>query len=66
MFLEWGQGGASRQLAQGPCQKNKLCRKLGGGEPKKEKKVLLFLKSLFPIADLYLLILGGLVFMHTV
>lgn len=27
MFSEWGQGGASRQLAQGPCRKNKPCRK---------------------------------------
>lgn len=48
MFSEWG-----LQLAQGLRRKNKPCRKKKNNEEKK-KNVLLFLKSLFPIADLYL------------
>lgn len=63
MFSEWGQGGAFRQLAQGPWQKNKPCRKKKKSQ-KKEKCVLLFLKSLFPITDLGLLILRADVHIH--
>lgn len=51
-MLEWGLGGASLQLAQGLHRKNKPCRKKK--KTKKKEKVLLFLKSSFPIADLYL------------
>lgn len=35
MFSEWGQGGAFRQLAQGPWQKNKPCRKKKKPEERK-------------------------------
>lgn len=48
------QGGTSRQLAQGPCRKNKPCRE---PEDKREgerrrKTCAVILKSVFPIADL--------------
>lgn len=55
MFSEWGLGRASLQLAQGLHRKNKPCRKEKKKKTRRRKKnVLLFLKSLFPIADLYL------------
>lgn len=66
MFSEWGQGGRGFSAAGPGAMAEKQAVQKEKKKPEEKKCVLLFLKSLFPIADLYLLIPRGLMFTRTV